>query len=89
MGGNQGWDYHYLNCNKFAEGTCQGLFNNFLDNVDPDLKFSMKYKLPRTFCIKRKGDSIKALPITRSGRLHSGERDTAFFQRWVARCDAL
>jgi len=89
LGGNNGWDYHYLNCNKFADGTCQGLFDNFLDYTDPEIKFGMSYHLPRTFCIKRNGKSIKALPITNSGRIHSNERNPEFFKNWIDRCNEM
>lgn len=85
----QGWTYHFLNCNKFAEGTCKGLYNNFLDKSPPEVKF-LDYRLPRTFCIKRQGKKIAVLPITKTGRLHSNERKSPeFFERWLARCNAL
>lgn len=89
LGGNNGWEYHYLNCDKFAEGTCKGLFENFLDHTEPEIKFGMKYHLPRTFCIKKDGNSVKVHPISTSGRIHSGERDSDFFKHFIDTCNEM
>ncbi|KAG5684014.1 hypothetical protein PVAND_013267 [Polypedilum vanderplanki] len=82
-------DYVFADCMKAASGTCKGLFDNYMDYLPLDQKFSFKMKYPRTFFFHKEGNKAAVVPISETGRMHESHLgDQARFDDWCASAKA-